>query len=94
MEPEKANSSQAYRKTPLDFAEDSPLVVPVYYPILWRLGIGKDRCTKTVDRVSNDRITPLKSDREHWSRWMHWGILIEQVLRLSVVAYGAVHLVA
>lgn len=88
------NSGSAYRKTPLDFADDPPLVVPVYYPILWRLGMGKERCKKIVDRLSNDRITPLKCDREDWSRWMQWSIMIEQVFRLWVIAYGAVHLAA
>lgn len=88
------NSGQAYRKTPLDFADDPPLVVPVWYPLLWRMGMCKDRCKKIVDRLSNDRITPLKSDWEDWSRWMQWSIVIEQVFRLWVVSYGAVHLAA
>lgn len=56
----ESNSGQAYRKTPLDFADDPPLIVLVYYPILWRLGIGKDRCKKVVNHLSNDRITPFE----------------------------------
>ena len=90
----ESNLDRAYRKTPLDFADDPPLIVPVYYPILWRLGMGKDRGKKFVDHLSNDRITPLKCDREDWSRWMQWSIMIEQIFRLWVVAYGAVHLAA
>lgn len=88
------NSGRAYRNTPLDFADDPPLVVPVYYPILWSLGMAKDQCKQFVYRLSNDRITPLKCNREDWSRWMQWSIMIEQVFRLWVVAYGAVHLAA
>ena len=80
------NSNQAYRKTPLDFADDPPLVVPVYYPILWRLGMYKDRCNKFIDPLSNDRITPLKYNQEEWSRWMQWSIMIEQVFGLWIVA--------
>ena len=76
------NSSSAYRKMPLDFTDDSPLVVPVYYPILWRLRIGKDRFKKFVDRLSNDRITPLECDQEDWSRWLQWSSMIEQVFHL------------
>lgn len=90
----ECKSDQAYRKTPLDFADDPPLVVPGYHPILWRLGIGKDRCTKIVNRLSNDRITPLKCDRIDWSRWMQWSVVVAQVFRLWVVAYGTVHLLA
>ena len=56
--------------------------------------MGKDRCKKVVDHLSSDRITPLKCDREDWSQWMQWSIMIEQVFRLWVVAYGAVHLAA